>query len=171
MTDRVWVRLALPLLASLTMTACSGSGNEPTPVASLVIDAPSPAAGSSIPTTQIGIQWFVARGSGLISIPITVTSDRDVPFATLWVYLGDGPSPNNYCGQNLPDAPTWGPFPKGVPISVTITGFQIGHVPCTVTSLRAYLHTRNILGGGAGTPPIASETIAQSARDVNYTFR
>ena len=162
---------ALLSVLALSVVACSGSGNEPTPVANLTIDTPSPAAGSSIQTTLNGSQYFIARGSGLFSIPITVTSDRDVPYAALWVYLGTGQNTPEFCGMNLPDAPTWGPFPKGQTVSVTITGFQVSRVPCTITKLTAYLHTRNTNMGGSLLPPIASETIVQGARDVSYTFR
>jgi len=160
--------LSVVLATAVLATACSGSRTEPSDVSTLTIDAPSPGPGSSIATIQRGIQYFVDRGSGLVSIPITVTSGRDVPYAALWVYLGTGPNPQDYCGQNLPDAPTWGPFAKGQTVSVAITGFQIGRVPCAVTTIRAYLHTRN---NGLLTPPIASETVAQGSRDVNLTFR
>ena len=149
------------------MSACR-SPSEPTAVRSLVISMPTPALGSVIPTTLNGSQYFVARGSGLFSIPITVSSDREVPWAQLNVYLFDGSSGLGYCGQNIPDAPTWGPFSKGQTVSVTISGFQLGHVPCQVTSVRAWLHTRN---NGLGIPPTESETVANGSLDVNYTFR
>ncbi len=123
--------------------------------------------GAVIPTILRGIQYFVDRGSGLVSIPITVTSGREVPWAQLNVYLYNGAGEQDYCGQNLPDSPTWGPFSKGQTVSVTITGFQLGRPSCTVTSIRAYLHTRN---NGLGIPPTASETVAQGSRDVNLVF-
>jgi hypothetical protein len=96
-----------------------------------------------------------------------VTSDRDVPWAQLRVYLYRGTGPMDYCGQNLPDAPTWGPFSKGQTASVTISGFQLSG-PCEVTSIRAWLHTRN---NGLGAPPTESETVASGSLTVNYTFR
>ena len=124
--------------------------------------------GSVIPVVQNGSQYFLARGSGLFSIPITVTSDREVPWAQLSVYLYDGSAGLGYCGQNIPDAPTWGPFSKGKTASVTITGFQISRVPCQVTSIRAFLHTRN---NGLLIPPTESETVADGSLAVSYTFR
>jgi hypothetical protein len=36
-----------------------------------------------------------------------------------------------------------------------------------VTSIRAWLHTRN---SGLGLPPTASETVASGRLSVNYTF-
>ena len=63
-----------------------------------------------------------------------MTSNRELPWAQLNVYVltADG-----YCGQNLPDAPTWGPFAKGQAQSVTISGFQVYRTPCEVTGVRA----------------------------------
>jgi hypothetical protein len=155
-------------VVALAFAACSRSGHEPSPVKSLTIGAPTPGPGSEIPTILRGIQYFVDRGSGAISIPITVTSDREVPWAQLSVYLYYGPSTFDYCGQNNPDAPTWGPYAKGQTVSVTISGFQFGRPSCTVTSIRAYLHTRNT---GSLIPPTESETVAQGSRDVSLTFQ
>ena len=158
----------IAIVAALAASSCSGSGNEPTPVSSLSIGTPIPSTpGAVIPTIQRGIQYFVDRGSGLLAIPITVTSGREVPWAQLNVYLFYGTGEFDYCGQNLPDAPTWGPFSKGQTVSVTITAFQLGRPSCAVTSIRAYLHTRN---NGLGIPPTASETVAQGSRDVNLVF-
>jgi hypothetical protein len=150
------------------LTSACGSLSEPTAIRSLVISTPMPGAGSLIPTTLNGSQYFVARGSGLFSVPITVSSDREVPWAQLNVYLFDDSAGLGYCGQNIPDAPTWGPFSKGQTRSVTISGFQLGHVPCHVTSIRAWLHTRN---SGLGIPPTESETVASGTLAVDYTFR
>jgi hypothetical protein len=136
-------------------------------VGRLTIATPTPPPDSVIPATQNGSQYFVARGSGLFSIPITIQSDRDVQWAQLSVYLYDGTAALEYCGQNIPDAPTWGPFSKGQTASVTITGFQIFRVPCRVTSIRAWLHTRN---SGLLVPPTESETVVDGAITANYTF-
>jgi hypothetical protein len=103
----------------------------------------------------------------VFSVPITVTSDRDVPWAQLYVYLYRGTERMEYCGQNLPDAPTWGPFAKGQTASVTISGWQLSG-PCEVTSIRAWLHTRN---SGLLIPPTESETVATGSLNVRYTFR
>lgn len=164
----VSIRIAsiLPVAAALFTLAC-GSPTEPTPVKSLVISTPTPAPGSVIPITPIGIQSFIARGSGVFSVPITITSDREVDWAQLNVYLYRGTERMEYCGQNLPDAPTWGPFSKGQTVSVTISGWQLSG-PCEVTSLRAYLHVRN---SGLGIPPTESETVASGTLEVRYSFR
>ncbi len=155
------------LLAALVVSACESSSS-PDPVKSLIVSMPTPAPGSVIPLTLNGSQYFVARGSGLFSVPITATSDRDVPWAQLHVYLYDGSPGLGYCGQNLPDAPTWGPFSKGQTVSVTISGWQVSRTPCQVTSIRAWLHTRNT---GLLTPPTAAETVADGSLAVDYTFR
>lgn len=153
--------------ASVAVSAC-GSPDAPSAARSLTISTPTPAPGSVIPVTQNGSQYFLTRGSGLFSIPITVSSDRDVQWAQLSVYLYDESGGLGYCGQNIPDAPTWGPFSKGQSASVTISGFQVSRVPCQVTSIRAWLHTRN---NGLLIPPTDSETVAAGSLTVNYTFR
>lgn len=167
MTTRMRLISGAAVMAVLAMSAC-GSPTEPSAVSRLTISIPTPATGSIIPVVQNGSQYFLARGSGLFSIPITVSSSRDVPFAQLSVYLHDGSAGLGYCGQNIPDAPTWGPFAKGQTASVTITGFQVFRVPCEVTSIRGWLHTRNT---GSLIPPTASETVAEGSLTVSYTFR
>jgi len=165
--ERLPLRPLALFLAALAASACE-SAAAPDPVKSLTIATPTPAPGSVIPLTLIGSQYFVARGSGLFSVPVTVTSDRDVPWAQLYVYLYDGGPGLGYCGQNLPDAPTWGPFSKGQTVSVTISGWQVSRTPCQVTSIRAWLHTRNT---GPLTPPTEAETVATGSLTVSYTFR
>ena len=120
-----------------------------------------------LPITPIGIQSFIQRGSGVFSVPITVESAREVDWAQLSVYLYRGTERMEYCGQNIPDAPTWGPFARGQKESVTISGWQLGG-PCEVTSIRAFLHIRN---SGLLIPPTESETVASGTLSVNYTFR
>jgi len=156
---------AVALMAATILTTGCGSPTEPSPV--LRISTPTPAPGSVVPIIPIGIQSFIERGSGVFSVPITVTSDRDVPWAVLRVYLYRGPGLQDWCGHNLPDAPTWGPFAKGQTASVTISGWQLSG-PCEVTSIRAWLHTRN---NGLNTPPTESETVATGSLDVRYSFR
>ena len=151
--------------AALLTVACSLTS--PDPVSRLTISTPTPPPGSVIPITRIGIQSFISRGSGVFSVPVTVTSDREVDWAQLRVYLYRGPGFNDWCGQNLPDAPTWGPYRKGQTASVTISGWQLSG-PCEVTSIRAWLHTRQ---GGLGAPPNESETVASGSLDARYTFR
>ena len=167
-------------LAALAVSACD-SGTGPTK-GSVTIAMPTPPPGAVIPIVQNGSQYFLARGSGLFSIPITVTAGREVPYAQLSVYLYEAPrdpiqrgSPPTtadldlgYCGQNLPDAPTWGPFLKGQTATVSISGFQFSKSPCNVASIKVFLHTRN---NGLLTPPNESETVVQGSLAVNYTFR
>ncbi|HQZ15909.1 MAG TPA: hypothetical protein PLD86_03450 [Vicinamibacteria bacterium] len=167
MLQELRLRPVALLLAALVVSACESSSS-PDLVKSLIVSMPTPAPGSVIPLTLNGSQYFVARGSGLFSVPITAASDRDVPWAQLHVYLYDGSPGLGYCGQNLPDAPTWGPFSKGQTVSVTISGWQVSRTPCQVTSIRAWLHTRNT---GLLTPPTAAETVADGSLAVDYTFR
>ena len=152
--------------ATLFLTACSKDTTAPTPVSGITFGQPTPPSGSTIQTTGTVPGAFIPSGSGRLAVPITMTSARELPWAQLNVYLltADG----NYCGQNLPDSPTWGPFGQGQTISVMITGFQVFRVPCEVTGFHAYLHTRN---NGNLTPPTASETVADGTLFVNYTIR
>jgi hypothetical protein len=152
-------------VAALVTAACSPFS--PDPVSRLTISTPTPPPGSVIPITPIGIQSFIQRGSGVFSVPITVESGREVDWAQLSVYLYRGTERMEYCGQNIPDAPTWGPFARGQRESVTISGWQLSG-PCQVTSIRAFLHIRN---SGLLIPPTESETVASGTLSVNYTFR
>ena len=166
---------AIQMIASGVVLACLSAGAigcstmEPTPVSAITFGQPSPASGSMIIATGTPPGVFIPRGSGRLSIPLTVTSGRDVPWAQLWLYLyrNGNTTGNDYCGQNLPDAPTWGPFSKGQTVSVTITGFQV-LASCDVTAVRAMLHTRN---SGLLTPPTASETVAEATLPVSYFIR
>jgi hypothetical protein len=154
------------LCLALQTSACSDSTG-PTPMQStLTIASPAPASGSTIHVT-VGAApgLFIPRGSGQLAIPMTVTSAREVPWAQLFVYLVTGPNPNDYCGQNLPDAPTWAPFLKGQSATTTISGFQVFRLPCEVTGVHAFLHTRNT---GNLTPPISTDTVAEGSMTVSY---
>jgi hypothetical protein len=141
-------------------TSPSGSASR------LTFGAITPGSGGSATTTGSPPGAMIVRGSGQVSIPITVSAERELPWAQLSVYLmtPDG----TYCGQNLPDAPTWGPFRARDTQSVTISGFQVYRLPCTVTGIRAYLHTRN---NGLLIPPTASEAAAEGSTTVNFTIR
>ena len=157
------------LFACLVMFAvgCSGTTN-PTPISNITFGQPSPASGSTILTTGTPPGAFIPRGSGRLSVPLTITSGRDVPWAQLYVYLLSPDFSLGYCGQNLPDAPTWGPFEKGQTVSVTITGFQVYPASCNVTGFRAILHSRN---NGLLIPPTASETVAEATLTASYVIR
>jgi len=105
-------------------------------------------------------------GSGLVKVDVSATLAQREPYARLNIYLltADG----TYCGQNMPDAPTWGPYRANSTATVTITGFQVGRLPCAVTGVKAYLHTRN---NGLLTPPTESETAAEGSATANFTIR
>jgi hypothetical protein len=163
---------------SLTLTAlvllASGCGDSPTTpddqASRLVITAVSPPSGGTVvvpaeyPYNFLG-GVVLPPQSGLVSVSLSIRSAHEVPWAQLYVYLLAG---SDYCGQNLPDAPTWGFLPSGWTTTVTVTGFQVYQLPCDVTGVRAMLHTRN---NGLLTPPTASETIAEATLPVSFRIR
>jgi len=63
---------------------------------------------------------------------------------------------------------SWGPFRRNDVETVTISGIQVGRLPCAVTGVREYLHTRN---NGLLIPPTASETAAEGSTTVSFTIR
>jgi len=154
---------------------CGTSPTTPSPPAasSLVINAVSPASGTTIVVPE-QYPYFDLGGvvipphSDLISVNVSVTSAHEVPWAQLSVYLLTGPERLGYCGQNLPDAPTWSFLPAGWTTTYTVTGFQIFRLPCEVTGVRAMLHMRN---NGLLIPPIPSETIAEATVPVSARLR
>jgi hypothetical protein len=163
-----WLRHSLVLAAALALiapvTACQNE-TSPTPVSTMTIGALSPPAGSVIQATGN----FLPREANRISIPVTFQSDRDSPWAQLYVYLlSTTGSSLGYCAQNLPDAPTWGPLREGQRASVTVTGFQVFQRPCNVTGIRAMVHVRN---SGLLTPPTSTETIAEATVSASYTIQ
>jgi hypothetical protein len=91
------------------------------------------------------------------------SSGAEQPFARLNVYLMNG---DIVCGQNLPDSPTWSPFPKGQSVTYTVTGFQVFSLPCSVSAIRAVLHTRTDLHNNA--PPLTSEIVSDATMAVSY---
>ena len=98
----------------------------------------------------------------LLDIDLSLTADRELPWAQLNVYLYEG---DRYCGQNTPDSPIWQPFPSGQAIDHTVTGWQVYRLPCQVTSIRAMLHNRI---SGVLTPPRPGETVAEATLVVSY---
>jgi hypothetical protein len=151
-----------------------GCGDPPTTPESqssqIVITAVSPPSGS---TVVVPAQYpynvpggaVLPPGSGLISVSLSLRSAHEVPWAQLNVYLLSG---SDYCGQNLPDSPTWGFLPAGWTTSCTVTGFQVYRLPCDVTGVRAMLHTRN---NGVLTPPTTAETIAEATLPASFQIR
>jgi hypothetical protein len=101
------------LALAVAATACSDNGTGPSVVSAVTMHRPTPAAApgviSLITATRDSSRRIHHPGDGQVSIPIALTADREVPWARLNVSLltADG-----YCGQNTPDAPTWGPFPR-----------------------------------------------------------
>lgn len=156
------IRVAIVVTAAWLAIGCGDGATAPSTASNVTIGAPTPAPGSVVRASGI----FIERGSGQLSIPITLQSGRDVPYAQLSVYLltADG----SYCGQNIPDAPTWGGLEEGQHVSVTISGFQVFRLPCQVTGIRAMLHQRN---NGLLIPPNASETIAEATLTASYTIQ
>ena len=161
---------AAVLLSVFVATGCGTSTSPSGTSATLQIASPSPVDGSTIHVT-VGAPpgSYMPRESGQISIPITATSDRDVPSAHVYVYLMT--SDTEYCGQNLPDTPGWDSLKKGHQISVSVTGFQIYRLPCDVVAIRAYLTTRDRRNGGLLTPPTPDETVARSTMTAHYQLR
>jgi hypothetical protein len=159
-------------LAAFLLPACGCGRSLTTPElqTSLVVTAVSPPSGSTIvvpaeyPFNAIG-GVVLPPQSGLISVTVSVQIAHDVPWAQLYVYLRSG---TDYCGQNLPDAPTWGFLPKGWTTTYTVTGFQVYRLPCDVTGVQSFFHTRN---NGSLTPPTAAETIAQGTAPASFQIR
>jgi len=157
MTSLRTVCLTAGLLSIAIVIASCGSTSD-TPAApsqqltSIAISSPTPASGSTLAPIGTPPGTFFNRGSGLFGVTISVNSAQDLPFAQLAVFLLTMSNPDGYCGQNLPDWPNWRPLPKGQPITVTVTGFQVFTLPCEVTGIRAVLNTRDDLHLG-GIPP------------------
>ena len=109
----------------------------------------------------------VPKDSGHIALEVHMVVANDLPWAELNVYLLTGGTTTEYCGQNTPDAPTWGLLEAGWTETVTVTGFRVYRLPCEVTGFRAMLHTRN---NGLLTPPTAAETVVESVTMRSFTL-
>lgn len=150
-------------LASLQLSSCAKSDTTPTPLNTMVITQ-EPLVGSTIVVpegTPPGA--FFVRGTNQFPVTVVFSSGTEQPFARLSVYLmtGDGA-----CGQNLPDSPTWSPFPKGQSFTYTVTGFQVYRLPCDVTAIRAVLQTRTDTHNNA--PPTTGEIVADATKAATY---
>ena len=137
-------RLLAAVFLTLFVAACdddpptSPSGS----AGSLTFGAIAPGSGGSVTTTGSTPGAMIVRGSGQVSIPITVSAGRELPWAQLSVYLmkADGTD----CGQNLPEHADV----RAVPLQRHRDGddsaaFKVYQLPCSVTGVRAYLDTRN----------------------------
>jgi len=111
---------------------------------------------------------FIVRESGQLSITMDIRGTRDADFAVLDVHLLAENPPGSNCGQNLPDAPTWGPWIGRRVVRVTVSGFQIYRLPCDVTGIRAIVH----LGPRSlGILPLPTQTLADGTLPVVYHLR
>ncbi len=164
------MRSATLVCLGMLAWGCGHSPSAPEVQTRLTITAVSPPSGSTVvippqyPFNAIG-GVVLPPQSGLVSVTVSLEIAHDVPWAQLYVYLLSG---SDYCGQNLPDAPTWGFLPKGWATTYTVTGFQVYNLPCNVTGVQAFFHTRN---NGALGPPTAAETIAQGTAPAGFQIR
>jgi hypothetical protein len=165
-------RAAGLLFVTLTL-ACSGNDTSPTPIVTpsttIVLMSPTPAPGSTLTPAGTPPGTFFTRGSGQFGVTATITAGQDLPFAQLAVFLLTTTNADGYCGQNLPDWPTWRPLARGQTITVTVTGFQVFSLPCEVTGIRAVFNTRDDLHFG-GVPP-ANFIVADTTLPVVYHLR
>ncbi len=171
---RLPILVILILVAGLLTGACGSSSSAPDPLESrVVITRTTPSAPSTV-VVPAGLPYIVPggvvipRGSGLISVDVSVTSAHEVPWAQLSVYLVTGEGRMDYCGQNDPDAPTWQFLPSGWTTSYSVTGFRVSRLPCDVTGIRAMLHMRN---NGLLIPPSPSETVAEATFPLRLQIR
>jgi hypothetical protein len=166
---RLTTTSAVAVCAALASAACTDSAaTSPSPTRStrnIVLLNASPPPGSTIPMTQNGSAFFILPRNGALSLTFSIVAHREVPWAQLYVYLLTNDSRDTYCGQNLPDVPSWGPFPAFDPVTVSITGFEMFRSSCDVTGVRAMLHLRD---NGSLIPPAPSQTIAEGIFTVRY---
>ncbi len=109
---------------------------------------------------------FILRGSGQLTVGLTISAVHTVPWAQLRVYLLTA---TGYCGQNLPDSPVWAPLEAGERIDYAVTGFQVFSLPCDVVGLRALLDTRGDIN--TGSPPAAGLAAADMTLPYNLALR
>jgi hypothetical protein len=166
------MRFATLAVVALLAGGCDSKDSTPsTPstAASVVISGSTPASGTALSPVGTPPGTFFNRGSGQFGVTISVTSGSALPFAQLAVFLQTTSNPDGYCGQNLPDWPTWRPFAGGQTVTYTITGFQVFTLPCEVTGIRAILNTREDTHFG-GIPP-ANLIVAETTLPVIYHLR
>jgi hypothetical protein len=169
--DLIACAAGLLFVAALT-TACGGNDTSPTPIvtpSTIALTSPTPAPGSTLTPAGTPPGTFFTRGSGQFGVTVTITAGQDLPFAQLAVFLLTTSNADGYCGQNLPDWPTWRPFARGQTVTYTVTGFQVFSLPCEVTGIRAVFNTRDDLHLG-GVPP-ANFIVADTTLPVVYHLR
>jgi len=158
-------------VAALT-PACDSNDTHPTPIvtqSTIALMSPTPAPGSTLTPVGTPPGTFFMRGSGMFGVTVRITAGQDLPFAQLAVFLLTTQNEDGYCGQNLPDWPTWRPFARGQTVTLTVTGFQVFSLPCEVTGIRAVFNTRDDLHSG-GVPP-ANFIVADTTLPVVYHLR
>ena len=165
------VRRTLACMCVMALvSACGGdTPTAPSGVGTITFQQVTPSAGGTITIAEGNPPGaFIVRGSGQLSIAMRIQSARNADWAQLNVYLLTGNTADSYCGQNLPDSPTWGPWAGRRDVQVTVTGFQIYRLPCDVTGIRAMLHVRQ---GGLLTPPVTTQTLAEGIQPLLYYLR
>ena len=161
-------RIAAVLLAMSAVTCGDKAPGKPS-TDSVAASVVQPASGTTVvippqyPYHEAG-GVVLPPESNLISVRVQMASAHDVPWAQLNVYLLTDAPGLGYCGQNLPDSPTWQFLTPGWTADVTVTGFQV-ILPCHVTGVRAMLHMRN---NGVLSPPTPSETIAEATSPADF---
>ena len=172
MPGRDLIACAAGLFVAALTPACSGINTSPTPIvtpSTIALMSPLPAPGSTLTPAGTPPGAFFMRGSGQFGVTVTITAGQDLPFAQLALFLLTTTNEDGYCGQNLPDWPTWRPFARGQKVTYTVAGFQVFSLPCEVTGIRAVFNTRDDLHVG-GVPP-ANFIIADTTLPVVYHLR
>ena len=126
-----------------------------------------PASGGSVTAIGEPPAFFVPRGSGGIVVPLSILPGRDLPYAELQVFLETDPDVT--CGFNIPDRPSWTQLKAADRLTLSVTGFQLRQLPCHITTIHAYLDTRN--NPGLSAPPTPAETVLELRIPVNFTVR
>lgn len=168
-----FIACAAGLLFVVALTpACGGNDASPTPIvtpSTITLTSPTPAQDSTLTPAGTPPGAFFTRGSGQFGVTVTITAGQDLPFAQLALFLLTNANADGYCGQNLPDWPTWRPFARGQTVTYTVTGFQVFSLPCEVTGIRAVFNTREDVHVG-GIPP-ANFIVADTTLPVVYHLR
>jgi len=162
-------RVFCVLAVSLLLVACDEDPpTAPSPLpAGIVSGAVVPPNGATVTATGEPPGAMLRRGTNAVAVPLSLTAGRDLPFAELMVFLQDANGAD--CGSNSPDRPTWSPFRATDRMSATISGFQIGRLPCAVARIRVILHTRN--DPHLNTVPEASQIVAETTIPASFTIR
>jgi hypothetical protein len=162
-------RVLSVLAVALLLAACDEDPpTAPSPLpAGITVGAIVPQNGGTIIATGEPPGAMLLRGSNAVMIPLTLTAGRDLPFAELMVFLQDANGVD--CGSNSPDRPTWAPFGGSARMTATITGFQVGRLPCAVARIRVILHTRN--DPHLNTVPQPAQIVAETTIPTSFTIR